>query len=156
MKNQSKSIARLITAIIVVGIISSTFITSCKKSKGEKANAKFVGTWHGSGSCGVMGYTAPVDSISFVLVAGATDNSLTTTQTVGSDSSCLKPVTINLTANGNNLVMPSQSFTDLCGNAQPISGSGTLSGTTLTMTESMGITASGLPLTVTCTFTVTK
>src|SRR4051812_18996987 len=128
MKNYSK-ITKVTATVIAVCTVLSLLTTACKKkSSGEKANAKFVGTWHGTESCSVFGVSGPAGDFISVLTAGSSDNSLTTQQAVGSDSTCLTLMTINLTVSGNNLTIPLQTFTDPCGSSWSISGNGTLNG----------------------------
>ncbi|MBC7554212.1 MAG: hypothetical protein H7257_09555 [Taibaiella sp.] len=130
-------------AALTLGFLAATMQLSCtKKTDSSNDGAKFVGTWSGTSSCG--------GASSFVLNAGSDGNKVTNSGTAGSGA-CLKNVTLTYTANGNNLVLPSQTFTDNCGLSYTMSGSGTLSGNVLTITQ----TATG-GVNATCVFTGTK
>jgi uncharacterized membrane protein len=87
--------------------------------------AKFIGTWYGDdcyGNPASMEFDAGGDGVSLILPS-----------TIG-DSSCVKNIAIRATANGNSLTFPSQHVIDLCGfNGGTLSGSGSISGLTLTV-----------------------
>jgi hypothetical protein len=125
----------------VIANLGRLFIVT--KTKSDDA-AKFVGTWNGT----VTGGGVPAGSSSFTFAANG--SGLSTPGSVGS-TGCVKAVSLNVSASGNNLSVPSQTFTDGCANSYTISGAGSLSGNTLTLTESVSGT-----LSVTCVFVGTK
>ena len=127
----------------LLAILSLTTITlsSCTKSPNSgNDGAKFAGTWTGTSSCG--------GSATFVLASSG--NTVSTSGSVGIGS-CVKSITFSGTASGNNVNFPSQTYTDGCGNSYTVSANGSISGTTLTLTQ----TASGT-VSASCTFTGTK
>jgi len=133
-----------VNTFAILSLIAVT-LSSCTKKESSSGNdgAKFVGTWTGTSSCSSgTGH--------MILAAGSNGNTVTMEASVG-DASCYKAVTVNLTASGNNLTMPAQTFTDLCGQSYTFSGAGTLSGNTITMT--FNFTGA---ITATCNFTGTK
>ena len=127
--------------IICVALVTFITFSGCTKSSSTDDAAKFAGTWNGTNSCG--GTTS-------LTLTRTNNTTLTNTGTVGAGS-CLKAITLNYTASGNTLTISSQTFTDNCGNSYTISGSGSLSGNTLTVTEN----ASGA-ITASCVLTGTK
>lgn len=121
-------------------------VTSCTKKSDSGGNdaAKFVGTWNGT-ACGSTGQ--------LVLAAGSNGTTLTNAFNVGATgTSCFKSVALIINASGNNLTIPTQNFTDNCALSYTLSGSGSLSGNTLSLT----INVSGAVPTTTCTFVGTK
>jgi hypothetical protein len=118
-------------------------LSGCTKSSDSSATddaSKFAGTWTGT-SCG---------SPSTFTLTKTSSTSLTTSGSVGV-STCVKAALLNHTVSGNVITVPVQTFADNCGNTYTISGGGTLSGNTLTLTE----TVVG-PVSATCTFVGTK
>ena len=141
-----KKITQFIATVLLGGMV----LTGCTKSpsgSGGTDAAKFVGTWNGTAIC--TG-SATGGSSSFTWNAGSTGTSLTASGSVGSGS-CLKAITQNGTASGNNVSFPTTTYTDNCGNSYTVTETGSLSGSTLTLTE----TVSGA-LSASCTFTGTK
>ena len=128
-------------SVLTVATLCALFaVNSCTKTTtSSNDGAKFVGAWTGTSSCS--------GATTYNLGTGSDGNTVTNSGTIGG-TGCVKAISLNIKANGNVLTMASQTFTDGCGNSYTFTGSGVLSGTTLTMTE----TVTGA-ITQTCTFT---
>ncbi len=128
--------------IISLALVTFFAFSGCTKSGSSTDYAtQFAGTWTGTSSCG---------GTASITLTRVNNTTLTSSGSVGG-TGCVKSVTLNHTASGNTLTIPTQTFTDGCGNSYTISGSGVLSGSTLTYTENVtgAVTAS-------CVFTGTK
>ena len=136
---------KIMIAAVVACVAATFIISSCtKSSSGSSGNyaAQFVGTWTATSStCGASGGST---------VFSGSGNTISTSGTVG-NTGCVKSITETGTATANGFTFPSQTFTDGCGLSYTISAVGTISGGTLTFTE----TISGA-VTATCTVTATK
>ena len=149
---QNKSLllrTRLITAGIVCLSFTAMLISSCTKSSSSNNNnnniSSFVGTYNKVSNDCNGGNT-------FSLFAGSSSSQVTFPGDVGTGS-CLKNFNVVCNTSGNNLTIPSQTFTDDCGTTvATISGSATLNGNTLSMTSNIGFNGSS----VTCHFVGTK
>ena len=149
MKKQTLSTLskRLVVASVTTLALATVIVSSCTKKSDSSPNysAQFIGTWSGTTNCAGKTGTGTL-----TLAAGSGTNSLTNSGTCGTGS-CVKPITVNGTASANGFVFPVQTFTDGCGLSYTITYVATLSGGTLTSTE----TATGA-VNATCTFTGTK
>ena len=145
MKKKVLTIAgkKIMVASIAAFALSAVIISSCKKDDPDYA-AQFIGTWNTtSNSCGG-------GNSSFTISAGTGKNALATSGTVG-NSGCVVSITETGTASKTSFNFPSQTFTDGCGLTYTITLSGTISGNTISYTE----TASGA-VNITCSGTATK
>ena len=104
---------------------------SCKKSTGS-ANAKFLGTYHGT-NC--------KDSVlpDLVITSGA-NGSLISVAFVVDTAGCTSNIGVIGVVSGNDVTFSTQSFNDLCGNVLVVSGSGSINGNTVTINLS-GLTS---------------
>jgi hypothetical protein len=137
-----------ISCAVVMAIVTTSSCTKKSSSAADDAS-KFVGSWKGTATCG-SGATPAADTL--VLNAGNSGTGLASPGNVGiSGTSCVKAITDSGTASGNSFTFPTKTFTDNCSNSYTISFTGTLSGSTLTVTE----TVSGF-VSTTCVFTGTK
>jgi hypothetical protein len=135
---------RLMFASLCTVALAATIFSSCTKKSDTNYASPFIGTWNvSSNTCGS-------GNSSFVISAGSGSNSLSTSGSVG-NTGCVSSITENGTASSNACAFSPQTFTDGCGLSYTISATGTLSGGTLTFTESVsgGVNA-------TCTVTATK
>ncbi|MES2704302.1 MAG: hypothetical protein V4649_16795 [Bacteroidota bacterium] len=142
MKPFSKAHLQAIAFFVFVGL-PGTCLTSCNKSENNDA-AKFVGTWAGTSSCSPAG-----GAVTFV--AGANGSTFNYPAAVIGSGSCMKQVTVVVTASGNNCTISPQTFVDLCGVSYTVSGAGSISGNTLYLT--LQVTGAS---TLACAFTGTK
>ncbi|MBC7555036.1 MAG: hypothetical protein H7257_13795 [Taibaiella sp.] len=100
---------------------------SCKKETSTDA-AKFAGTWTGLSTC-----TSDSATVSVIITAGSGNNITFTNNIATATYPALKDVTVKAVASGDQLTFPTQSFNDNSGHSITISGSGSLSGGTLTL-----------------------
>ena len=133
-------IKNIFTAVLVCLAIS---FAGCSKSSDAITTdeaAKFEGYWTGL-SCG---------SATRFTLTKVNNVTLTSTSIIGSGA-CNKSIVFTLTALGNTLTVPTQTFQDNCGNTYTIAGAGTIYGNTLTLTQNITGTAN-----TSCTFVGTN
>ncbi len=144
MKQSNYKIRNAFITIASTGLLFAS-LAGCTKKEDENHAAKFSGTWNGTASC------AGGSGGSGSLVFTATDNKTVTTNYSVGTGSCVQAKTLTGTANGNSVTFPTVTLTDGCGLSYSLSGTGTISGSTLTFTISVNGAANG-----SCTFTGTK
>ena len=141
MKNKLQKVAKSNATLIALFLLALA-INSCTKSSSSSGGAAaFAGTWNVTSSCGGSTSLVITSSGSTINFPGAAGN-----------GSCAKPITYSGTVSGNNVVIPTTTYTDNCGNSATIGGAGSISGSTLTLTLTVAAsTGSG-----SCTLTGTK
>ena len=139
MKNKLQKIKKSNLKLSMITIFMvAVALYSCTKPGGSNGAAQFIGTWNMTSACGG---SAPI-------IFGGTGNTVTTTGTIGGGS-CAKSITYTGTVSGKGFTIPSATYTDNCGVSYTVSGTGTLNGSTLSLT--ITIVGEG-----TCTFSGTK
>ena len=143
----------LAPAVIAACSLGALTLPSCSKSSNNSGTttnyaAPFLGTWTGiTNTCGSTGGT-------FTFSAGSNGNTFTEPGTVGAGTTAcpLKNIVITCVATSTTaFTIPSTTYTDNCGLSYTITGGGTLSGNTLTVSV-----ASTGAVTANCTSTCTK
>ncbi len=136
-----KAIFTSIVAVIMVSVaIGFSGCTKNSDAVTTDESAKFAGYWTGL-SCG---------SAARFTLTRVNNETLTSTTIIGSGS-CSKSIVFTLVASGNTLTVPTQSFQDNCGNTWTVTGTGLLTGTSLTLTQNITGTTN-----TSCTFVGTK
>src|ERR1019366_2321158 len=118
MKKQNNKVFTAACGIILVAVVLITFAGSCSKSN---PNAVFIGTYYGTQT--ITGLSPSPDTM--VMTAGSSSSAVIILSRGGAGGS----VTINATAAGNTLTVPTQTIT-VTGGTSVISGTGALSGST--------------------------
>ncbi len=142
-----------ITAGKVTAIAAILFLTmitnwSCTKTDSTPANQKFIGTFNGNDCNG--------NSATITIIAGSNNNTVYLPSNIGSGS-CNKGFNLVGNVSGNNITFSTQTFTDACGTVTAtLSGSGSISGNTVSLNLTNVEVVSGATTTVTSCFTGSK
>ncbi len=141
-----KNVIRKNAFIAGIGLLSLATISSCTKTTKDAANKQYIGTYTGNDCAGN-------NNVTTVMTAGSSDDKINLSASIGSGS-CNKSVSVVGTVNGNTIAFSTQTFTDNCGDSETLSGTGAMTGNTLTLSLAGTYTPSGssTPIAITACF----
>ena len=140
--------SKRVIAMVAIFAFAIVTVSSCTKSKSDPANKQFIGTYNGNDCAG--------NSATITVNAGGSDNTISLPSSISGGTSCSKGINVVGTISGNTVAFASQTFTDNCGNSATLSGSGGISGSTITLNLTATETVSGTTTTVSSCFTGTR
>lgn len=116
---------------IVVGccVLLAVAFNSCKKPGSSNDSSNFIGRWTGTETLTENGVVIGSQTDTIVFLAGSDGNHVVAQDT----GTCKGGTVLTFALNGNAISLPTTAVTDGCGNKSTDSGTGNLSGGTLTL-----------------------